>query len=39
VWFNPSTGEPKVLTPVQSPEWTSPPASPDHDWALLLQKN
>jgi hypothetical protein len=37
-WFNPRTGESKVLPAADGPKWTSPDAPDNGDWALLLKK-
>jgi hypothetical protein len=36
-WFNPRTGETRVLPIAEGPKWTSPEAPDKDDWALLLK--
>jgi hypothetical protein len=38
-WFNPRTGKTLPLPRADGPDWTSPKAPDDGDWALLLQKS
>ena len=37
-WFNPRSGKPIALPPADGPDWTSPKAPDDGDWALVLKK-
>ncbi len=37
-WFNPRNGKTLSLPPADGPDWTSPKAPDDGDWALLLKK-
>ncbi len=37
-WFNPRSGHWKTISRVEGPEWISPSAPGDGDWALLLKR-
>ncbi len=37
-WFNPRTGGKTALPDAHGPEWTSPQAADDGDWAILLKR-
>lgn len=37
-WFNPRSGKAVPLPPAEGPEWTSPAAPDDGDWALVLKR-
>jgi len=38
-WYSPLSGERIALPDAEGPDWASPAAPDNHDWAMLLQRN